>query len=306
MTTGHELAKALRTGPFELAVQAAVRASGLSLDRLAHRLGTRGVRVSASSLSNWQTGRSRPERAESLHAVRALEEVLDLPRDALVQLLGPRRPRGRWLDHVPGSVHYDAIFDDHARLTKIVAEAEMADPRRYTWLTVEDTVRFDDTGTLRVISVRLVLSALTNAVDSCLVFYRTDDGTHPAIHPVDGCRLGRTRLADDYLVAELLLDHHLNRGDVHLLEFDQRFPQAPHPAPVDHYYKAFRAPCRTYLLRIAFDPAAVPIRMHSFQADRWGAEPTESRPLPCQRNRVTHLYAANITPGVVGVRWEWH
>ncbi|MDJ1645271.1 helix-turn-helix domain-containing protein [Streptomyces pakalii] len=302
------VARALRTGPFDLALRMAVRASGLSLERLAHRLTTRGIHVSASSLSNWQTGRSRPERAESVHALRALEQILGLPRDGLIQLLGPRRPRGRWLDHVPGSVSYDAIFDDHARLTRMMAAGGFADPDRYAYRTVEDRVTLDSAGVVRRIEVRNLVSALVDGVDGCVVYYRADDGSHPEVRPVEGCRLGRTRVdeASGFLVAELLFDHRLDRGDVQLIAFDQHFTTVrARPGTSDHYYKAFRAPCPGYLLRVAFHPDAVPVRLRSFRADRWGDEPTEEHALPCHRNRVTHVHIPDVPPGVVGVRWEW-
>nr|WP_042180452.1 helix-turn-helix transcriptional regulator [Kibdelosporangium sp. MJ126-NF4]CEL14396.1 hypothetical protein [Kibdelosporangium sp. MJ126-NF4]CTQ88761.1 hypothetical protein [Kibdelosporangium sp. MJ126-NF4] len=307
-TEDPELSSVLRSGPFDLAVKAAVRSSGLSLDRLVHHLSTRGIQVSASSLSNWQTGRSRPERPESVHAVRAIEEILGLAPDALVQLLGPRKPRGRWLGHVPGSVPYGTLFDDHARLTRIMADAELVDRQRWSWLNVEDRVTFDSKGLLRGVQVRLTLSALVDGLDSCVVFYRTDDGNHPEVHPVDGCRLGRARVDEEsgYLVAELLFDQRLSRGDVHFLEFEQRFGgDLPRPEPGDHYYKAFRAPCRNYLMRVVFHVDAVPVRLRSFQTSKWGSEPTETHALPCQRNRVVHLHAADVRPGIVGVEWEW-
>ncbi|MEU4744507.1 hypothetical protein AB0G02_29175 [Actinosynnema sp. NPDC023658] len=303
-----ELSRALRSGPFDRALRAAVRASGLSLERLVHRLATAGVHVSASSLSNWQTGRSRPERTESVHAVRVLEQILDLPQDALVRLLGPRRPRGRWLDHVPGTVSYDAIFDDHARLTAIMTTGEFAHLGQCSYEGVEDRVTFDDDGVLRRVEVRNLVSALVDGVDGCVVYYRDEGEGHPEVRPVEGCRLGRTRFDDEsgFLVAELLFDHRLNRGDVHLVAFDQHFTGTrARPESGDHYFKAFRSPCRGYLLRVAFHPHAVPVRLRSFRANRWGDEPTEEHALPCHRNQVTHVYTPDVAPGIVGVRWEW-
>ncbi|MCI0689357.1 MAG: hypothetical protein L0Y54_19295 [Sporichthyaceae bacterium] len=98
-----ELAEALRTGPFERALRLAIRSRGLTLERIRVRLLERGVRTSLASLSNWQRGRCRPERARSLQAVRELEDILGLPADSLVTLLGPRRPRGRWLQRAADS-----------------------------------------------------------------------------------------------------------------------------------------------------------------------------------------------------------
>ena len=46
-------------------------------------LGEHGVRVSLATLSYWQSGRSRPERRESLIALQHLEDVLRVPRGSL-------------------------------------------------------------------------------------------------------------------------------------------------------------------------------------------------------------------------------
>ena len=88
-----ELARLLRTGPFDAALDAAIAASGLSLGALCERLTTDGVSVSRTALSYWRHGRSRPERSESLKAVAGLEEILGLPSSALLSLLGTRRPQ---------------------------------------------------------------------------------------------------------------------------------------------------------------------------------------------------------------------
>ena len=87
------LAGLLRTGPFERALRAAVAASGLSLDRIQDRLNRRGARISVATLSFWQSGRYRPERASSLRVPAELEDILGLAPESLRALLGPPRPR---------------------------------------------------------------------------------------------------------------------------------------------------------------------------------------------------------------------
>src|SRR5436309_1108793 len=94
-TARSDLARLLAGGPFPEALRAAIKGSGLSLDRIQHRLRLRGVNISVATLSYWQSGRRRPERPESLDALRHLEAVLRVPPNALTALLGPPRPRGR-------------------------------------------------------------------------------------------------------------------------------------------------------------------------------------------------------------------
>src|SRR5882757_3401659 len=74
---------------FAVVLRAAIRARG------------QGISVSLATLSYWQSGRSRPERRDSLAAVELLESVLELPEGRLSASLGPPRRRGRWLSTVP-------------------------------------------------------------------------------------------------------------------------------------------------------------------------------------------------------------
>ncbi len=82
-----ELDSALRGGPFHVALRAAIAARGLPLQRVQHHLSRHGVKVGVTSLSYWQQGARRPQRPESLRAVRALEEILQLPEESLIRLL---------------------------------------------------------------------------------------------------------------------------------------------------------------------------------------------------------------------------
>ena len=75
-----ELDSALRGGPFHVALRAAIAARGLPLQRVQHHLSRHGVKVGVTSLSYWQQGARRPQRPESLRAVRALEEILRAAR----------------------------------------------------------------------------------------------------------------------------------------------------------------------------------------------------------------------------------
>lgn len=79
---------------FSTALRDAISTSGLGLDRVQARLLDRGIAVSVTALSYWQTGKRQPERASSIAAVRALEDILAVPTGSLLALLPPPRPRG--------------------------------------------------------------------------------------------------------------------------------------------------------------------------------------------------------------------
>ncbi len=115
-----ELDSVLRGGPFHVALRAAIAARGLPLQRVQHHLSRHGVRVGVTSLSYWQQGARRPQRPESLRAVRALEEILQLPEESLIRLLaetddraGDRRSVGR---------SYRSLVEASGVLDKLLAE----------------------------------------------------------------------------------------------------------------------------------------------------------------------------------------
>ncbi|WP_048876763.1 hypothetical protein, partial [Saccharomonospora saliphila] len=79
---------------FSETLRSAISTSGLSLDRIQVRLQERGVPVSVTALSYWQSGKRQPERGRSIRAVLALEQILDLPTGSLLGRVPPPRPRG--------------------------------------------------------------------------------------------------------------------------------------------------------------------------------------------------------------------
>ena len=92
--SGHESLDALLvTGPFHAALRAAIRERGLSLERLRSHLARRGIQIGVSSLSFWQHGRTVPTRRESVLAVHALEDILQLPSESLLRLLADAQDR---------------------------------------------------------------------------------------------------------------------------------------------------------------------------------------------------------------------
>src|SRR5262245_60663045 len=123
-TLRRDLAHAMRTGPFSAVLHLAIEASMLRLEEIQERLAAQGISVSLTTLSYWRRGRSRPERPESMRAVRLLEDILGLPAESLISQLGPRRPRGRWLAHPPGSIEIDRLFQNSTGVAKMLDELD--------------------------------------------------------------------------------------------------------------------------------------------------------------------------------------
>jgi hypothetical protein len=128
---GRDLAHAVRTGPFSAVIHLAIEDRGLRLDEIQKKLAAAGVSISLTMLNYWRRGRSRPERPESLKAVRLLERILALPAESLMAQLGPRRPRGRWPSQPPGRLDIDRLFAN----TSVIAMSKKLDNWMYHELT---------------------------------------------------------------------------------------------------------------------------------------------------------------------------
>lgn len=298
-----ELHAALRSGPFHVALRAAVEARGLTLERLRHRLAQRGLQVGVSSLSYWQHGTRRPEREESLRAVRALEEILELPPRSLIELLGPPRPRGRG----PG-VAYSTILR-HARVIATLLDEldAVADDRRLHIAGMYESLRIGADHSTVSRETLQVVQAHEGAADRYIMIYRGDpgcDAERVTVDALEDCRVGRVRrdASTALLVAELLFDRALAVGETHVLRY--RIRDASGAESTD-YERGFRFPAGQYVLRVAFDPAALPVRIHRFSRRGPGDGEHTAADLTLNAHHAVHLTAAALQPGLIGIRWSW-
>ncbi|GIG56095.1 hypothetical protein Lfu02_04670 [Longispora fulva] len=296
------LARVLRTGSFAEALDAAITARGLTLDRLCHHLADRGVHVSRTTLSYWRRNRSRPERQASLRAVRALEDLLGLPSSSLVALLGPPRPRGRWLNELPDSCDRAYLWPSAAPgMAQLDAEPE----GRFEALSIHDLVTVaPDRSELRMRS-RAVLRALRGPVDRCLAFYQAEDPAHavPALVDLRFCARGRQRYDPDskLFVAELLLDRTVAAGEDTVIEYELGFGPG---VPMDYFHHRFHRRVREYVLQVQFT-GEVPGACHSYRKFAVDAPERGSRPVPIGASDTALLVESDVEPGVCGLRWRW-
>ncbi|GAA1974585.1 hypothetical protein [Kitasatospora viridis] len=300
-----ELAAALRTGPFHLALRTAIGVRGLALHRIQQHLAQRGVRVGVTSLSYWQQGRRRPERAESLRAVRALEEVLELPAHSLTRLLGPRRTVVA--PSVPVRPYRDLITPAAAVDQLLAALPAPRDTGLHTVTHIERIRIGPDRRLLRRDSQHAV-RAHRPGVDRYLAIYQGDPGCDVGqvrVRAEENCRPGRIRRdpAAQLVIAELLLDRRLDVGDTHLLGYG--FDDAPPPGPSTEYVRGFNSGTGHYVLQAAFDPAALPVRCRRFASSRPGAAPYESEELTLDGQHCVHLVGTGLGPCLLGVEWDW-
>ncbi|MFE0459846.1 hypothetical protein ACFW1A_11395 [Kitasatospora sp. NPDC058965] len=301
-----DLASVLRTGPFHLALRAALAARGLALHRVQQHLAQRGVQVGVTSLSYWQQGRRRPERVESLRAVRALEEVLELPAHSLTRLLGPRTPAAA-PPPVATRPYRDLITPADAVDGLL---AELPGPRDTGVHTVAhiERIRIGPDRQLVRRDSQHAVRAHRDGIDRYLAIYQGDPGCDVAsvrVRAEENCRPGRVRRDQSahLVIAELLLDRRLRSGETHLLGYG--FDDAPSAAPSTEYVRGFNSGTGQYVLQATFDPAALPVRCHRFAADAPGAAPREREELTLDGHHCVHLVATGLGPCLLGVSWDW-
>jgi len=305
-TLDRELAHAVRTGPFSALLHLAIEASALTLDELQRRLAAHGVRISISTLSYWRRGRSRPERPDSMRAVHLLEKILDLPEDALTAQLGPQRPRGRWLTHPAGGLDLSTAYGGGPEFDALLNDVETPVHNGLTRLSVHDLYTVGPTREEVGLTTRAVLRAHTDRITRLTVTYRQEEPASraPRLRAVRGCRVGRVR-ADPvagFLVADLVLDRVLDRGDTAVVEYeasDMAFGE------VDYYYRVFPAPVGEYVLQVQFDPAAIPARCWRYERRVVQARDQRVREVWVGGPQLARLVALDVSPSVLGMRWEW-
>jgi transcriptional regulator with XRE-family HTH domain len=295
-----ELGTLLREGPFDAALRAAIRARGLSLDRLREHLHARGVSVTTATLSYWQSGRSRPERRDSVRGLRQLEAVLEVPAGALVALLGPPRAR----PSRTGVADIGHFWPDGGRIDAAVSDVDTRWDERLTRLSQHDVVTVGPGREELEFHSRQVLRAEADGPDRWVVILHLDehDRPLPELRSLRGCRVGRSvrQPGDGLLVVELLFGRPLVRGETVLTEHTL-VNRAPHPLATN-YERKFRLPVREYVLEIRFSPEAVPAVCRRFaEQDGKPGEYTDVVP----EAAAVHGVALGFGPGRYGFEWDW-
>ncbi|MEV4435387.1 hypothetical protein [Streptomyces sp. NPDC049585] len=304
---GTDLERALRTGPFHLALRTALSARGLALHRVQHRLAQRGVKVGVTSLSYWQQGLRRPRRPESLRAVRMLEEVLDLPAHALTRLLAEpaaaRPVAGR-----PATRSYRALVEEARAVERLLADLEAPQDGGLHTVCHLERVRIGPDRVLHGRDSHHVVRAHRDGVDRYLAIHHGDPGCDPArvvVRAEENCRVGRVRwhAASGVLVAELLFDARLRAGDTYV--FGYGFDDATGGTSRE-YVRGFSFAGGQYVLQVRFDDAALPVRCRRFQQAGAGAPRCGQQELTLSgRHHGVHLVEQVVRPGIVGISWDW-
>jgi transcriptional regulator with XRE-family HTH domain len=303
----HDKLESLGADAFPTALRAAIQASGLSLDRIQYRLRSRGVSVSVTALSYWQSGRRRPERAESLAALGHLESVLGVAPGSLIALLGPPRPRGR-ANREANRLPIESLWTQSEPVSRLLKRIDFATEAALTRISQQDVMEVAADQGERRIKVRQVLRAERDGAERTLVVYDVERPPRPfpEITAGQGCRIGKMAWDDSagLIAAEILLDRPLHRGETGIVDYELTFPGPPYARGDDSYCRKFTTPVREFVLELRFDPRMLPRYCEQYTTDP-DNQITSRRRVEVNPDGHGHAVALDIGPGIFCVRWEW-
>jgi hypothetical protein len=300
-----ELDTALRGGPFHVALRAAIAARGLPLQRVQHHLTRYGVRVGVTSLSYWQQGARRPQRPESLRAVRALEEILQLPEESLIRLLAEQDDGSA---ERPAARSYRSLLAASDVLEQLLGELDSPPDSGLHTLGHHERIDIGARRELRGRESHHIVRAHREGVDRFMAVHHGDPGCRPelmTVHALENCRTGRVRSHHDtgVLVAELLLDARLRAGDTFLFRYGVEDGTA---GVSREYVRGFGSPGGQYALQVRFDENALPLRCHRFAQHSPAAPRSGRQELALTgHHHSVHLVEPRVRSGVVGIGWDW-
>ncbi|OZM71684.1 hypothetical protein CFN78_19435 [Amycolatopsis antarctica] len=294
---------------FAAALRSAISDSGLSLDRIQARLQSRGIAVSVTALSYWQSGKRQPERQSSITAVRDLELILDLSPGSLLGLLPPPRPRGTSSRRKRATGGQTLTFPQEVLrelLERIGAPDALEQQQQLTLVGLHDRCHIAADGGQRAVTARAVFQAGADGQDRWLLVYNQDDpdAGPPQLEAARNCSVGRVVVDEEHglTVAELIFDRPVNRGETHLIEYTLTNSGPPYPECQNTHYREFRRPIREYLLEVQFDSSTLPQKCWEFSR-KSPNRPADRRELTIDNTNGVHAVAIDFGPGVFGIDW---
>ncbi|MER6625496.1 MULTISPECIES: hypothetical protein [unclassified Streptomyces] len=301
-----ELDSALRGGPFHVALRAAIAARGLPLQRVQHHLSRHGVKVGVTSLSYWQQGARRPQRPESLRAVRALEEILQLPEESLIRLLA--EPDEHTAGHRSPRRSYRSLVEASGVRERLLAEFGAPRDGGLHTLGHHERIRIGARRELAERESHHIVRAHRDGVDRYVAVHHGDPGAVPermTVRALENCRTGRVLRHHDtgVLAVELLFDTRLRAGDTFLFRYSVEDGTA---GVSREYVRGTESPGGQYALQVCFGSGALPVRCHRFTQHSAAAPRGGHRELVLSGlHRSVHLVEPRVRSGYVGIAWDW-
>ncbi|MEV5514403.1 hypothetical protein AB0L50_15990 [Streptomyces flaveolus] len=288
---------------FATAFNEALRQRGLPLDHVRDHLQSHGISLSLATLSYWRSGRSQPERLQSLRAVDIMEPLLGLPSGALRSLLR-HRPRGWAPPHDPAAVR--GVYGENSDVEKVLGDAFPylnADLRR---LVVHEAVNVNEHRLVDEIRVTVAVRATQDDARHLTVIHTLDSWTADTVDftvPHGPAPSIRFRPELNCVIADIPLGRRLARNETAVVEYTLR--SASTAGISDQYERRTATPLQMYLLHIQFHPLAVPSRCWHYYRRQLGIKPLNRQFAPLDDSHTTHLLPTKCPPGAYGIEWQW-
>lgn len=281
---------------FSVALRSAIATSGLGLDRIQARLQDHGIAISVTALSYWQSGKRQPERQSSISAVRALEEILEVPTGSLLGLLPPPRPRGATSRRRHDEGDRAPLSLDRQPDVSLVG------------LHDHCTVTGNGTADHSIVTAKAVFRAQADGQDRWLLAYRQDGmgdaAATPALSAVRNCAVGRVEEDPQagLTLAELVFSRPIDTGETHLIEYSLEYRHQPDSDSRKAHFREFWKPIPEYLLEVDFESGRFPEQCWRY-SHRSNGGAAESHDLTIDELGRAHAIATNFGPGVFGIGW---
>lgn len=291
---GHD--DAVEPDDFATSLRAAIKARGLSLERLRFHLARQGHDLSIATLSYWQSGRSRPERASSLSALAVLEGLLDVEPRALSRLL--ERPE---LER-PGSVGGVLVPDESDYLEALHSELGVRRDHGFVRLSLHESVEIGDDHTLRSRTTREVLQATHDGFDRFVTCtHQSGDGSEPDLTALTNATITAQarRPGQRVVAARLQLPRPLRAGEAIIVEY--RVDVDAGGDPEEWWERLCSRRIRQLHVEVRFRGDDLPLSAHTYS--KVGERET-SEPIAVTDGRLAVL-TEDFGPGLFGVRWRW-
>lgn len=280
---------------FADALREAIAARGLSLDRLRYHLRARGHELSIATLSYWQSGRSRPERASSLAALEALEDILLVPEGSLMRLLPPAG------SITPDGAALQLLDAEDQQVEMLLAGLGTSRDQGYIRISLYERIEVDADGGVGTRVVREVIQATQDGLSAFPVSSRheTPGGT-ACLRAVLNCSIGHVFRRPLGIAGQIVLDRPLRIGDAAVVEY------AFDVEGTRPYETSWERQCTNRLrqlhVEITFDAGGrLPLVAEVFT--RVG-ERASVEPIAIVDHRLSCL-TQDFGPGIYGVRWRW-
>ena len=290
------------SGSFAEELRSAIEHSGLSLSVISQRLRARQRPLSVATLSNWQSGRSLPSGEQSLGAVAALEELLGRPPEALADLVGAPRPRGRSVlpTNFVGRRSSREVFHDALEGLGFESSRQYAHERVFhQFVTIDYSTRTQSFDT------RLTVKALESGIcrlPAVHVLGKDEPNIAPTYIPLEGCTVGRKVTWPERRAygVEFIVDGHLDAGQIATFSYRVEMNAEAPDITAAMYSVPRRA--NDVLLEVEFRGERKPVEFERYRRTEAGETLT---PLRLDHRNRLQIGESRFGPGTFGLRWDW-